>query len=197
MGVGGGDVELGEVGRHVVAAGNGDAAAWEWIVRRFSGLLWSVTRGLGLRTEDAADVVQTTWLRLLDNLGRVRDPDAVGAWLATTARYESFRTLRKTGRTVPTTLEDGQLPNAPGDDDEELDDRLRAEELSDPLWRAFEQLSPRCRSLLRFLMADPPPTYHEAAAALDMPIGSIGPIRRRCLDRLRDDPELAGYQVPG
>lgn len=179
----------------VLAAGDGDAAAWEWLVGRFSGLLWSVTRGLGLRTEDAADVIQTTWLRLLDNLGRVRDPDAVGAWLATTARYESFRTLRKSGRAVPTELEDDQLPNAPDDDEEELDDRLRAEELSDPLWRALEQLSTRCRSLLRVLMADPPPSYHDAAAALDMPIGSIGPIRRRCLDRLRDNPDLAGYQI--
>ncbi|MFN2608841.1 MAG: RNA polymerase sigma factor [Acidimicrobiales bacterium] len=177
----------------VRAAAAGDGTAWEGLVRRYSGLVWSVARSRGLGRADAADVAQTTWLRLVEHLTTIRDPEAVGAWLATTARYESLRVARKSGRMVPTELDEAD----PADEDDvaALGERLHAAEYGDALWQAFERLPPKCRALLRVLMADPPPSYHEAAAALGMPIGSLGPIRARCLARLRQDPGLAGYQA--
>lgn len=160
-------------------------------MQRFSGLVWSVCRAHGLRSADAADVSQTAWLRLVEHLTRLREPARVGAWLAATTRHECLRVLRRAGRQVPTDLEldtkaDDELP-AP-------ESALVAGQERGALWRAFETLPPRCRSLLRVLMADPPPHYGDVSAALDMPIGSIGPTRARCLERLRHAPELAGIR---
>lgn len=160
----------------------GDPDSWDVLVDRFTPLLWSIARGFRLDSADAADVVQTAWLRLLENVDRINDPEHVGAWLATTARRECLRQLRRTGRERPTETEDldavdTSLPS--------LEAELLVAERDAELWRAFERLPDRCRTLLRVLMADPPPSYDEVSAALDMPVGSIGPTRGRCLDRLR------------
>ena len=180
-----------EVGGLVRAASGGDGAAWKAIVEHFSGLVWAVMRGYRLGPADAADVFQTTWLRLAEHLGRIANPGSVGAWLATTARRESLRTVRVSARTVPadhTTLvslgqvDDHSPEQALLDSEQAMLDSQRARQL----WRAFRDLSVRCQQLLRVLTATPPPSYAEAAAALDMPVGSIGPSRARCLDRLRE-----------
>jgi RNA polymerase sigma factor (sigma-70 family) len=167
----------------VGAAAKGDQRAWQELVERFSGLVWSVARAYGLSETDAADVVQTAWLRLVENLHRVRDAERVGAWLAATARHEALRTLRVAGRQLPVGDDAELLPSNPVQVTPESV-TLAAEQL-DIVWRAFTALPSSCQRLLRVLMADPPPSYQEAAAALDMPIGSIGPTRGRCLDRLR------------
>ena len=174
------DADLSEL---VGAAAEGDQRAWQRLVERFSGLVWSVARAYGLSEADAADVAQTAWLRLVEHLHRIRDAQRVGAWLAATTRHEALRVLRVAGRQLPV-----------GDDVElETSDPVQvtpeslalASEQRRILWHAFAALPPSCQRLLRVLMADPPPSYQEAAAALDMPIGSIGPTRGRCLDRLR------------
>jgi RNA polymerase sigma factor (sigma-70 family) len=167
-----------------VAAAGGDGAAWKALVERFSGLIWSVTRAYRLGSADAADVFQTTWLRLAEHIGRLDHPEYVGAWLATTARRESLRASRASARVVPT------------DDDAVFDSSEKGEvtpeqavllsERSDQLWRAFRELPAHCQLLLRLLMATPAPSYAEVAAALDRPVGSIGPTRARCLRRLRE-----------
>ena len=173
-----------EVTRLVRAAAAGDREAWGALVDRYTGLVWSVARGFRLTDADAADVVQTTWLRLVEQLDRIRDPEAVGAWLATTARREALRMLGRAGRTVPT--DSDRLPEprdagaSPG-----VDDALLRDERDALLWAAFEQLSEGCQTLLRVLVSDPPPSYEEVSAALEMPIGSIGPTRGRCVERLR------------
>jgi RNA polymerase sigma factor (sigma-70 family) len=167
----------------VAAAVAGDEPAWEGLLRRFAGLVWSVARAYGLSEADAADVSQTAWLRLVEQLHRVRDPERVGAWLAATTRNEALRTLRLSGRQLPVGDEAALEPPGaavPGPDAE-----LLASERSELLWRGFSALPPRCRRLLRVLMSDPPPSYQEVAAALDMPVGSIGPTRGRCLEQLR------------
>ncbi len=177
---------LPEVAELVRAASGGDSEAWERLVRRFSGLVWSVARSQGLSAADAADVTQTTWLRLLESLTRLRDPQRVGPWLATTARNESRRTLRRAGRQVPVgdhTALDLEPHSLPVDSPEV---NLLTTERDQLLWGAFERLPPRCQTILRILLADPPPSYEEVSAVLDMPIGSIGPTRARCLDRLRE-----------
>jgi RNA polymerase sigma factor (sigma-70 family) len=190
---------MGEPNALLAAAAAGDAAAWDELVDRYTGLLWSVARGFRLPTADAADAVQTTWLRLVENLNRIDDPERLPGWLATTVRRECLRTLRRGRREGPTFDEDG-LPELP-EDAEPLDAGLLAAERDAALWRAFETMSPQCRVLLRILMATPPPSYAEVAAALDMPIGSIGPTRGRCLERLRriveSDSALADPASPG
>ena len=173
----------------------GDRSSWDELVRRYSGLVWSVTRGYRLGQADAADVFQTTWLRLAEHLGRIDKPGQVGAWLATTARHEALRIARGATRIVP--AEEATLV-ALGQVDDYSPERavLDAEQArldSDRaarLWRAFGELPGRCRELLRILIASPPPGYAEVAAAMDMPVGSIGPTRARCLRRLRE--RLAG-----
>ena len=183
-------MDSGEVGDLVRAASRGDSEAWESIVRRFSGLVWAVTRGYRLGPADAADVFQTTWLRLAEHLERITDPERVGAWLATTARRESLRVAQASTRMVladeATLVSLGQVEHqspeqAVLDSEQAMLDSQRARQL----WRAFRELSARCQRLLRVLMASPPPSYAEVAAALDVPVGSIGPSRARCLDRLR------------
>jgi RNA polymerase sigma factor (sigma-70 family) len=172
----------------VSAASAGDQSAWDALVERYGGLVWSVARAHRLSQADAADVSQTTWLRLVEHLGRLRDPDKVGAWLAATARHECLRVIRHTGRFVP----DDDIELYQGADDVPMHARLSAAEEQSALWRALEAIGERCRTLLRVLMADPPPSYDEVAAALSMPIGSIGPTRARCLEQLRRRPEIAG-----
>lgn len=161
------------------AAAEGDQAAWNGLVDRYNGLVWSVARAHRLPTADASDVVQTTWLRLVEHLDRLQDPERVGAWLATTARREALRALRGAARQVVT----GELPESGSD--AFVGAALLIAERDRALWQAFGGLSERCQALLRILVADPPPSYEEVGAALEMPIGSIGPTRARCLERLR------------
>jgi RNA polymerase sigma factor (sigma-70 family) len=167
----------------VRAAAGGDQRAWEALVGRFGGLVWSVARAHGLSRADAADVSQTAWLRLVEHLHRLRDPERVGTWLASTARHEALRILRQGRRQVPVG-DDAELEGA-GPPAESPEASALVSERNHLLWRAFAELPQRCQRLLRVLMADPPPSYQQVAVALEMPIGSIGPTRGRCLDRLR------------
>jgi RNA polymerase sigma factor (sigma-70 family) len=177
-----------DLGAVVRAANQGDRDAWNALVARYSGLIWSVARAHRLGDADAADVVQATWLRLVEHLGEIRDAERVGAWLATTARRECLRVLRVGQRHV---LTDGfDLPDEAAG--AALDARMLAGERDAALWRAFGRISVRCRALLRMLAADPAPSYEEVGAALDMPIGSIGPTRGRCLDQLRERAAAVG-----
>ena len=166
----------------------GDQAAWNALVDRYANLLWSVARAHRLSQSDAGDVVQTTWLRLVEHLGRIEDPERLPGWLATTARRECLHLLRRTGRELVGLVDDAAL-DVVDEQAAPLDARLLADERDAVLWSCFERMSERCRTLLRVLMAAEPPAYTEVAASLGMPIGSIGPTRGRCLQRLR---ELAG-----
>jgi RNA polymerase sigma factor (sigma-70 family) len=175
----------------VRAATDGDREAWNSLVARYGALIWGVARAHRLGDADAADVFQTTWLRLVEHLDDVRNPEAIGAWLATTARNECLRILRVGQRQVLTDAFD--LPDEAEDSD--LGARLFARERDAALWRAFSGLSARCRALLRLLVADPAPSYDEIGTALDMPVGSIGPTRGRCLAALRERMEPAGLAM--
>ena len=175
-----------EIAALVRDAAAGETTAWDALVERFAGLVWSVPRGYGLSQADAADVSQTTWLRLAEHLHRLREPERVGGWLATTARNESLRVQRLARRHVPMEA----LAELPGEATGEGEDRVLDEERDAALWRAFESLPSPCKVLLRTLMADPAPSYGEVSAVLDMPIGSIGPKRSRCLQHLRNSAAL-------
>ncbi len=178
-------------------AADGDEAAWQRLVELFSGLVWSVTRAFRLANADAADVFQTTWLRLAEHIRRIDHPDRVGAWLATAARRECLQYLRSSGRAIPTDdlhrLEGTPVLDNPTEEaileaEREQEDAARAV----ALWRALGRLPARCHELLRVLMASPPPSYAEVAAALGLPVGSIGPTRARCLQTLREKLAASG-----
>ncbi len=178
----------------VQAASDGDEDAWSGLVDRYASLVWAVARGHGLGQADAADVSQTTWLRLAEQLQVIREPDRLGAWLATTARRECLRTLRRQERDVPVDIcNDWDCGEISG----EVGEEMVTQERDAALWAAFEALSGNCKALLRALLADPPPSYAELSDAFDMPIGSIGPTRARCLDRLRDRIEPRVSHAPG
>lgn len=183
-----------DVGGLVLRAAAGDRSAWDELVSRFSGLVWAVARGHRLRSEDAAEVFQTTWLRLLENLAQLREPDRVGAWLATTARRECLRLFRQHGRETATAPDFFDITE---DEQPPVEAALLQAERDDVLWQCLEQTPERCRRLLRVLVADPPLSYAEVAQVLDMPIGSIGPTRRRCLDHLRSRLVEAGVGADG
>ena len=168
----------------VTAAARGDDAAWKALVEQFSGLIWSVTRAYRLASADAADVFQVTWLRLAEHIGRLEHPEHVGSWLATTARREALRASRASARVVLT--DDDAVFDAQDARGETPEQAVLRSERADQLWRAFRTLPARCQMLLRLLMATPPPSYTEVAAALDRPVGSIGPTRARCLRLLRE-----------
>jgi RNA polymerase sigma factor (sigma-70 family) len=188
----------GEAATLVGAAANGDQRAWDALVSAYGGLIWTVARNHRLNGGDAGDVSQTTWLRLVENVDRLTEPDRVGAWLATTARRECLRILGRAKRTILSGEEldpsvDRLRAEAP-----ELDAALLATEREHQVRQAFGALTPRCRDLLRLLLVDPAPSYEEISAALGVPIGSIGPTRGRCLDKLRGIVETAGItSVPG
>ena len=169
------------------AAARGDERSWNALVDRYSGLVWAIARNHRLSAADADEVFQTTWLRLVEHAARVQDPAKVGGWLATTARHESLRLLRRSGRQIPM---GDDLPEPPQQAPAADEDLLRTERDA-ALWSAFARLPERDQKLLRLLTAaDPAPSYEEIGAALDMPVGSIGPTRARCLERLRREAEL-------
>ncbi|MEU1756165.1 sigma-70 family RNA polymerase sigma factor [Micromonospora matsumotoense] len=183
----------------LAAAAGGDESAWAELVRRYTPLVYSVIRAYELSRADAADVNQTVWLRLVEQLGRVRQPEALPGWLATTARRECYRLSRLSRRAQPVDPYDDALGTyhgfsrelagmAPAPDDE----LLRAERRQ-ALREGFVQLPPRCQALLALLTADPPMSYREVAERLDIPVGSIGPTQARCLRRLRECPAIVGF----
>ncbi|MFZ0386501.1 MAG: sigma-70 family RNA polymerase sigma factor [Solirubrobacteraceae bacterium] len=181
----------GELPALVSEAGNGDQAAWGTIVERFSGLVWSTTRAHRLSAAEAADAAQSTWLRLVENLDRIEDPERLGAWLATTARRECLRIIRMGKRELPSD-EEWMFETESGD---AIEARLLARERDQALWRAFDQIEERCQSLLRLVCAPEQPSYDEVAAALGIPVGAIGPTRARCLDKLRRQLDAHGADL--
>jgi RNA polymerase sigma factor (sigma-70 family) len=171
----------------VTKAALGDARATEALIDRYAGLVWSIAWSYHLSAADAADVSQVVWLRLVENIGRIRQPDSVGAWLASVTRHECLRLVRRSEREVATS-DDFELDDRSGD--EGVDLRLLRCERDAALRKAFECLPPRWRCLLEMLMDAPSASYEEVAEAVGMPIGSIGPTRQRCLERLRSAPLL-------
>lgn len=166
----------------VLAARAGDQNAWTTLVDRFGRLVYGVCRGYRLSPADSADVSQTVWLRLAENLHRLEHPERVGAWLVTTTRRECVAVLRVRSRFEPLDVEYDATPStAPGPAEE----ALRRETIAE-VAAAFATIGERCQELLRRLVCNPETTYQELTATLGIPIGSIGPTRMRCLTKLRN-----------
>jgi RNA polymerase sigma factor (sigma-70 family) len=172
-------------------ARDGEMSALDEVVRELNPLLWHVARSQGLTAEEAADVVQTTWLSLLRQLREIRSPQALTAWLVSTTRREAWQVNRRRRR-----FSDPEVLEAIPDTAAELGESVIADERNRVLWRHFQQLSQRCRELLRIVSMVDRPDYAIVSEALEMPHGSIGPTRGRCLAKLRDlllgDPAWSG-----
>ncbi len=171
----------------------GDARAWEELVSRFGGMIAATGRRYRLSPSDVAELQQTTWLKLVENFGRIEQPERIGGWLATTARRESLQILRRAARytsgaeQVLDNLADRRLP--------EPDARPIAAERDAVLHASWAQLKPRCQELLSLLLADDAMGYKDLSKLLDMPVGSIGPTRMRCLEQLRKLVEQQGVPI--
>lgn len=164
------------------AARDGNQDALRQIVTQLSPLLWQVARSAGLVADDAEDVLQTVWMRLVAHLDDIHDATALTGWLVTTAKREAWRVRAEGRRQLP--ADQGvfaELPDeGPGSEEQAiLGDQRRA------LWQTVGRLSARCQQLLRIIAFAPRPDYATVAAALGMPVGSIGPTRGRCLAKLR------------
>jgi RNA polymerase sigma factor (sigma-70 family) len=173
----------------VIRAKYGDKQAWDALVERYAPLIWSICRRYRLGTADAEDVNQSVWLMLVDQISVLREPAALPGWLATTAQRECCRVLRTARRTQPggQVLEDSIPDEHAVAAEEEL---LKAERQA-ALREAFTCLPPGCQRLLAMLIQDPPVPYAQISAELGIPVGSIGPTRRRCLEKLRSHPTIA------
>jgi len=168
---------------------DGENDALDDLVRLLSPMLWQVVRASGLDAATSEDVVQTTWLALVRSGESITQPRAVAGWLCTAARRESWRVAKQTTRQLP--VEDEtiarRLPDEPAPENLVVldDDNAR-------LWGSLQKLSERCQRLLRIVAAEARPDYSAIATELGMPVGSIGPTRGRCLDKLRQELVLAG-----
>ena len=164
-------------------ATTGDIYAWNRLVDQYSRLIWSITASFRLGESDAADVVQTTWMRLIEHIDRIEHADRVGSWLAATARNECLRSLAVRKRLVLAHEDDSFDDSARHEP--EIDEALLAAERAAGVREAITQLPWRWQRLMEMLMADPPASYAEISDELGLPVGSIGPTRGRCLARLR------------
>jgi RNA polymerase sigma factor (sigma-70 family) len=167
-------------GELLARAAEGDQESWNALVDRFSQMVWSIARGFMLDEATAKDVTQTVWLRLVENVDRIKDPERLPGWLATTCRREALRVKGARERMVPTDFEFDVAAESPS-----LDAMLVEDEEAREVLAAFGALNEECQQLLRLLCTDPPLSYEEIAEIVARPIGSLGPTRSRCLERLK------------
>jgi RNA polymerase sigma factor (sigma-70 family) len=172
----------------VTRARSGDTQAWDALVARFAPLIWSICRKYRLGRADAEDVGQSVWLQLVNHLGAIRDPAVLGSWLATTTRRECGRVVSAACK-LP--VGGPAVEDLPAEQTVTAEHELLLAERDAVLREAVARLPLLCQRLLALLTADPPLPYAEISGRLCIPVGSIGPSRRRCLDRLRRDPAIA------
>jgi RNA polymerase sigma factor (sigma-70 family) len=170
-------------------ARDGDERAWSALVERYAPLIWSLCRRYQLDATETADVGQNVWLLLVSHLDKIRDPAALQGWLATTTRRECRRTLNNAQ--VPQARHEPDAENIPDGTAEPIEQELLAAERHSALCEAFTHLSPRDQQLITLLTEDPPVPYAEISTRLGIAVGSIGPNRHRCLDKLRHHPAIA------
>ena len=191
-------MEPAEVTVLIHRAAEGDPTAWNAIVDEFSGLLWSVVRGFRLNEAQSADAVQTTWLRLVEHIADLREPEHVAGWLKTTAHRVCLQVIRQGGREQLTDWEEDRGPVSgvryEGPDEDGPEAAAMRQEQQVLVRRALAELPDRHRQLMELLIASPPISYQDISARLGMPVGSIGPTRARILVRLRETLATVGLQ---
>ena len=174
----------------VTRAANGDKQAWDALVERYAPQIWSICRRHQLGDADADDIGQAVWLQLVSHLDRIRNPTALAGWLATTTRRECIKARRQErGSQAIRHMQDAET--IPDEHAGTAEQELLLTERHAALREAFSRLPPDCQRLIALLVEDPPVPYAQISATLGIPVGSIGPSRGRCLDKLRRDPAIA------
>ena len=167
----------------------GESSAIDRLVGMMSPVLWQVVRAYGLSEESAKDVVQSTWLALLHGGSKISDPQAVAAWLTITARREAWRTRERSASSISV---DDEVLEAVIDHGASAEQQAIDLEGHRRLWAGVASLDERCQRLMRVIAFEDHPDYARIAADLQMPVGSIGPTRGRCLDKLRQSLSRTG-----
>ena len=171
------DVSHGEL---LLRAAAGEREAWDALVDRFGQMVWSVARSFRLDDAAASDVAQTVWLRLIENVDRIQDPERLPGWLATTCRREALRVIKRSERSVPSDFEFDIEDPSPS-----LESMMIEDEETREVVQALRELGEECQQLLRLLTVEPALSYEEIAEATGRPVGSLGPTRGRCVERLK------------
>lgn len=173
----------------VAAARRGDAAAWQALHGRYNRIVVAAARRCGLGPEQADDVAQTTWMRLVENIDGIRNDVAIPAWLVRTSMREAYALSRRSRREV---ADDDLVRRRDPSVVDDLDSALDSRRLIGLLRRAVSGLPARERCLLEALLRPDEPSYVQVSRELDMPIGAIGPVRQRAVRRLQA--ELSPYR---
>lgn len=171
----------------IAACRAGDEEAWQTLVQRYSRLVYTVPRRYGLTSAEVEDVYQSVWMNLLQNLTQLRQPERVSAWLVTTARRLCWEQRRHASYTRTDTVPSDEIPADSWVEAMTTEEIVSRYQQHETLRQAFARLGDFCRQLLQLLYyAINRPTYSQIAAELNLPIGSIGPMRARCLEKLRE-----------
>ena len=173
----------------VTRASGGDQGAWHELIERYASLVYTICTRYRLSNHDIEDVGQNVWLLLVEQLGKLREPAALPGWLATTTARECLRVVTAASKAerLGTGLDDSVIFV----DDAVIDEEILVAERNAALRVAFAELPPRCQRLLAMLVSDPPHSYADIHRELGIPVGSIGPQRARCLERMRRSSALA------
>lgn len=170
----------------ISACKQGEEEAWDALVARYERLVYTIPFRYGLTPTEVSDVFQSVWLALLKNLQSLNQPERIAAWLVTTTRRECWEHRRGPNYKKMITSDLDTQPNRAISEEPSPDELVSTYERHEKLRMAMEHLDPRCRRLLQSLYFDPDiPSYADVAAMFNMPIGSIGPLRARCLKKLR------------
>jgi RNA polymerase sigma factor (sigma-70 family) len=174
----------------VTRAAGDDQQAWDELIERYAPLVWATCSRYRLSNHDIEDVGQSVWLLLVERLGRLREPAALPGWLATTTKRECLRVVAATRKSqhLGSTVDD-----TPCADERAIDEEIPIAERNAALRTGFAELPLHGQQLLAMLFRDPPCSYSEISATLGIPIGSIGPQRARCLERLRRSSALTAF----
>jgi RNA polymerase sigma factor (sigma-70 family) len=181
------------LGALVAGALDGHSGAWNAIVARLERVVWKSVNMMTTDREVRDDAFAATWLRLAERLDGIREPEKLPGWLATTATNEVRQIVRHRHRQDISLNESWSSSNGIGElvdtlvgDDGDHTDGLVADERRRYVRAAFGRLDENCREIITVLvLADPPLPYDEASDVLDRPVGSLGPARRRCLEKMR------------
>lgn len=177
----------------IPAALDGQHAAWTTLIDRFDPLISAVLRRYRLSRSDAEDIRQTVWVRVVENLGRLREPRALPGWIVTVTRNEAVHLVRALNRVHPVNIQlDDRLG---GIDTAEPDEQLRRTELQELVRAGLAELSPGNQALLRMLFGDEEISYQQISNQLGISTGSIGPTRKRCLQKLRCTAQIASLDL--
>lgn len=165
-----------------IAWRSGDTRAMDELVSAMTPVLWHVVRAYGLDRQTAEDAIQATWLGFVRSHRTIKDPQAVASWLITSARRGAAAQARTARRATP--VQDETL-HAALPDTESAEALAMLDDEASRLWGAVASVDERCRKLLRVVAFMDRPDYHSLSQDLDMPVGSIGPTRARCLAKVR------------